>query len=296
MIFKIFKNTLNRVNVKISVYIYILPALILVTSIAIYPILNAIQLSVSKTTFTEIQGFVGLENYIKIFGTSEGRLYIRNSIIYTFSSLVIIMPWSLLLASLLNKPIRFRRFFRTLIVMPWVVSQTIAGLTWLWIVNPNYGPLMDLVARIGLPRIDLLSYSFTSMAALVCVNIWLQNPYAVVLNLAGLQSIPKELYEAASIDGASAWVSFKNITLPLIKPTLMIAAILTTLLCFNMVTLILTFTSGGPFSATEVLSLRAFKEAFVFWRIGAGSAYAVIIFCFNIFFSLWYIKLLGRKY
>lgn len=291
----LFDNASKRAHIKIVPYFYILPALIVVTTVSLFPIFSAIQLSVSDTFFTKVQGFVGLKHYREILGTPAGKLYIKNSLIYTFVSLLIIMPLGLLLASLLNRRICFRRFFRTLIVMPWVVSQTIAGLTWLWILNPNYGPLIDLITRIGLQRIDLLSYSHTSMAALIGINVWLQYPYAIVLTLAGLQTIPRELYEAANVDGASAWISFTRITLPLIRSTLMVTAILTTILCFNMVTLILTFTGGGPFSATEVLSLRAFKEAFVFWRVGLGAAYSIVIFCFNIIFILWYTKILRSE-
>jgi len=291
----LFDNVSKRTYIKIVPYFYILPALIVVTTVSLFPIFSAIQLSVSDTFFTKVQGFVGLKHYREILGTPVGKLYIKNSLIYTSISLFIIMPLGLLLASLLNRRICFRRFFRTLIVMPWVVSQTIAGLTWLWILNPNYGPLIDLITRIGLQRIDLLSYSHTSMAALIGINVWLQYPYAIVLTLAGLQTIPRELYEAANVDGASAWISFTRITLPLIRPTLMVTAILTTILCFNMVTLILTFTGGGPFSATEVLSLRAFKEAFVFWRVGLGAAYSIVIFCFNIIFILWYTKILRSE-
>lgn len=291
----VFNNDSMRIRTKISPYIYILPALVLVTTVSLYPILSAIQLSISDTFFVKVQGFAGLKHYREIIETPAGRLYIKNSFIYTFLSLLIIMPLGLLLAFFLNRQIRFRRFFRTLIVMPWVVSQTIAGLLWLWLINPNYGPLMDLVTRMNFQWVDLISYPKTSMAVLIGVNTWIQYPYAVVLILAGLQTISKDLYEAASADGASIWTSFICITLPLIRPILMITAIITTLLCFNMVTLILTFTGGGPFSATEVLSLRAFKEAFVFWRIGLGAAYCVVIFCFNIFFSLWYINLLRSK-
>ena len=291
----VFDNDSKRTHIKISPYLYVLPALIVVTTVSLYPIFSAMQLSVSDTYFTKVQGFAGLKHYREILGTPAGRLYIKNSLIYTSISLIIIMPLGLLLASLLNRRIRFRRFFRTLIVMRWVVAQTIAGLIWLWVLNPNYGPLMDLVTRIGLQRIDLLSYSHTSMATLVGVNVWLQYPYAIVLILAGLQTVPRELYEVASIDGASAWTSFIRITLPLIQQILMVTAILTTILCFNMVTLILTFTGGGPFSATEVLSLRAFKEAFVFWRVGLGASYGVVILCFNIIFILWYTKILRSE-
>ena len=276
----------------LSPYGYMLPALLIVTCVSVYPIADAIRLSVSSTRFLKVTGFAGLEHFLEILATPEGLANVYNSLVYSFGSLSITLPLSLGLAILLNRRIRFRRTFRTIIVMPWVVSQTIAGLIWLWALNPNYGPVVDLLVQLGAPRVDLLSYPSWAMASLIGVNVWLTYPYAVVLLLAALQMVPREVYEAASVDGSSDWSSFWRITLPLIKPTLMVTAIILTLLYFNMVTLVLTFTGGGPFGETEVLSLRAFKEAFEYWHIGLGSAFCVVIFVINVIFSLWYIKLL----
>jgi ABC-type sugar transport system permease subunit len=273
-------------------YLFMVPALFLVTVVSLYPILHAFRLSLFNTQYMEITGFAGLKHYVTILGTSAGWSNIFHSLVYVFGSLLIVMPFSLLLAVLLNRPIPYRRVFRVIIVMPWVVSQTIAALLWKWSLNANYGPIIELFTQVGGERIDPLSFPSSAMTSLIGVNVWLSYPYAVVILLAALQTVPQELYEAASVDGASAWTSFRKITLPLIQPSLLITLIILTLLFFNMVTLILVFTGGGPFSATEVLSLRAFKEAFEFWRIGLGAAFSVVIFLFNVIFSLWYIKLL----
>lgn len=282
----------NARKLNFAPYFFLLPVLILVTAVSLYPIVDAIRMSFYNTRYMEVREFIGIQNYLTILGTDTGRANILRSFIYVFSSLVILVPFSLLIASLLNRPVRFRRVFRTVILMPWVISQTIAGLLWQWALNPSYGPFTDAIYRLTGIRPDVLGYPDSAMAALVVVNIWLNYPYAAILFLAALQTIPKELYEAAGIDGASAWAAFRSITLPLIKPTMMITAIILTLLFFNMVSLVLVFTGGGPFSATEVLSLRAFKEAFQFFRIGLGSAFSVVIFMINIIFSLWYVKLL----
>lgn len=282
----------GRPKLNIAPYLFMLPVLVLVTAVSLYPIVEAVRLSLHDTRYMEVQEYIGFEHYRTILDTARGRSNIEHSLIYVFSSLAILVPFSLLLATLLNRPVRFRRVFRTLILIPWVISQTIAGLLWRWVLDGSYGPFTDIIAQITGERPDILGYPRSAMAALVVVNIWLNYPYAVILFLAALQTIPRELYEAASIDGASSWLSFRKITLPLIKPTMMITAIILTLLFFNMVTLILTFTGGGPFSATEVLSLRAFKEAFQFFRIGLGAAFSVLIFVINIIFSLSYVKLL----
>jgi multiple sugar transport system permease protein len=272
-----------------------LPAILLVTAISLYPILYAFRLSLFDTVYMNVTSFAGFRHYVAILGTAAGRANIANSLVYVFGSLIVVIPFSLLLAVLLNRRIQFRRTFRAIIVMPWVVSQTIAALLWRWCLNVDYGPIMDLAGRLHIQSIDLLSYSRSAMATLIGVNVWISYPYAVVLFLAALQTVPPEVYEAASVDGATGWIAFRRITLPLIQPTLLITAIVLTLLFFNMVTLILVFTGGGPFSATEVLSLRAFEEAFQFFRIGFGAAFSVVIFLFNVIFSLWYIKLLRTE-
>jgi ABC-type sugar transport system permease subunit len=285
-------KVLKRPRRNIAPYLYLLPALIFVTIVSFYPIVYAFRLSLYNTQFLNFVDFAGLDNYWAILGSSTGWSNIFHSLTYVFGSLVIVIPYSLLLAVLLNRPLRYKRVFRVIIVMPWVVSQTIAALLWKWSLNSNYGPIIDFFAQLGGPRIDLLSYTSTAMASLIFVNVWLSYPYAVVIFLAALQTVSKEIYEAAAVDGASAWTVFRKITLPLIQPSLLVVMIILTLLYFNMVTLILTFTGGGPFSGTEVLSLRAFKEAFEFWRIGLGAAFSVVIFLFNVVFSLWYIRLL----
>ncbi|MCB0208821.1 MAG: sugar ABC transporter permease [Anaerolineae bacterium] len=285
-------KALRKSRFNVAPYLYLLPALIFVTIVSFYPILHAFRLSLYNTQYLELTSFAGLSNYVEILGTSAGWSNIFRSLIYVFGSLIITLPYSLFLAVLLNRPLRYKRVFRVIIVMPWVVSQTIAALLWKWSLNPNYGPVLDLFVQLGGHRVDLLSYTSSAMISLIGVNVWLSYPYAVVILLAALQTVPKDVYEAASVDGASAWTAFRKITLPLIQPSLLVVLIILTLLYFNMVTLILTFTGGGPFSGTEVLSLRAFKEAFEFWRIGLGAAFSVTIFLFNVVFSLWYIKLL----
>lgn len=282
----------GKPRLTVAPYLFMLPVLFLVTIVSLYPIVDAVRLSLHSTRYMEVKEFIGLQNYSAILNSARGRSNIQHSLVYVFSSLALVIPFSLFLANLLNRPVRFRRLFRTLVLIPWVISQTIAGLLWKWALDRNYGPFTDIISRVTGERPDVLGYPDSAMAALILVNVWLNYPYAVILFLAALQTIPQELYEAASIDGASSWVSFRKITLPLIKPTMMITAIILTLLFFNMVTLILVFTGGGPFSATEVLSLRAFKEAFQFFRIGTGAAFSVLIFIINIVFSLSYVKLL----
>ena len=272
----------------------LIPSILIVAIVSVFPILYAINLSVHDTSFMEIEEFVGLDHFVYIFTSPEGLGQIGRSMVYVVGSLVIAVPLSLGLASLLNQPVRYRRVFRVLILMPWVISQTVAALLWKWLVNPDYGPLgLSEVPIIG--RVDFLANPVLAMALLIVVNVWISYPLATILCLASLQTIPEELREAAEMDGATPFQRFIRVTLPLMKPTLFVVAIQLTLLYFNMVTLVYTLTGGGPLNGTNLLSLAAFKESFEFFNIGLGAAYSVILFGFNILFGAAYIRLLRSE-
>lgn len=271
----------------------ILPSIVVVALVSILPIAYAINLSLHNTEYMQIGGFAGFDNFLPIFTTSEGWGQIGRSLVYVVGSLMITVPLSLGLANLLNQEVRFRRVFRILILLPWVVSQTVAALLWKWLVDPNYGPLG--LGNIGGMRVDFLSDPVLAMILLIVVNVWISYPLATILCLASLQTIPSELLEAAQVDGAGAFRRFLQVTLPLMKPTLFVVAIQLTLLYFNMVTLVYTLTGGGPLDGTNVLSLSAFKQSFEFFHLGLGAAYSVVLFAFNVLFGAAYIRLLRSE-
>lgn len=268
----------------------LIPALVVVALVSIFPIAYAVNLSLHETKFMNIGEFVGLKNFLTIFATPEGWAQIGRSLVYVVASIAIAVPLSLGLAHLLNQPAFGRRVFRVLILLPWVISQTVAALVWKWMVNPDYGPLG--LGDVGGVRVDILAHPVGAMVLLIIVNVWISYPLATILSLAALQTIPAELREAAEVDGASPFRRFLQITLPLMKPTLFVVAIMLTLLYFNMVTLVYTLTGGGPLEGTALLSLVAFKQSFEFFNLGLGAAYSVVLFLFNVIFGAAYIRLL----
>lgn len=271
----------------------ILPSIVIVAIVSIFPIAYAINLSLHETTYLEVGDFIGFEHFLRIFATPEGLAEIGRSLVYVVGSLVIAIPLSLGLANLLNQQVRFRPVFRVLILMPWVVSQTVAALLWKWLVNPDYGPLG--LGDLASGRLDFLANPVLAMILLIVVNVWISYPLATILCLASLQTIPEELREAAEMDGAGPFRRFMQVTLPLMKPTLFVVAIQLTLLYFNMVTLVYTLTGGGPLNGTTLLSLSAFKQSFEFFNLGLGAAYSVVLFAFNILFGAAYIRLLRSE-
>jgi len=272
--------------------LFIGPAIVLVLLVSIYPVFDAIALSMYATKYAEKVRFVGLQNYIELLNDPGVWKAGANSLIYTLGSLFVAIPFSLGVALLLNRPSRFQGALRTVAILPWVISQTITALLWGWLLNADFGPVTYGIDATFGARTAILASPTWAMVALIGINIWSSYPQATLLMLAALQTIPKELYEAAHIDGASAMKSFRHITLPLIKPTLLVVVIQLTLLYFNMVTLVYVFTGGGPLGSTETLALRVLKTSFENWNLGHGAALGLIITLINLAFSLLYIRTL----
>ncbi|PZG11164.1 sugar ABC transporter permease [Micromonospora craterilacus] len=266
-----------------------LPALVLVALVSVFPIGYALRLSVYRTRALRTVEFIGWDNFATVLGPA-GWADIARTFVYVAVSLLLAVPLGLGLAVLLNKQIRFVRLFRVVILLPWVVSQTVAALLWKWLLNGQYGPLHGVFGGEG-----PLASTWGSMASLIVVNVWLSYPLATILCLAALQTVPAEQIEASRVDGCTPRQSFFLVVVPAIRSTLLILVIMLTLLYFNMVTLVYTLTGGGPFSGTQVLSLNAFLQSFQFFKIGIGAAYSVVLFVLNIVFGVAYIRVLKGK-
>jgi multiple sugar transport system permease protein len=276
--------------------LFIGPAIVLVLLVSIYPVFDAMTLSLYATRYAEKVRFVGMQNYVDLIRDPVIWNAGANSLIYTLGSLFVVIPFSLGVALLLNRPSRMQGILRTIAILPWVISQTVTALLWAWLLNADFGPITYGVDALTGVRVAILASPAWAMAALIWINVWSSYPQATLLLLAALQTIPRELYEAAHIDGAGKASSFRHITLPLIKSTVLVIVIQLTLLYFNMVTLVYVFTGGGPLSSTETLALRVLKTSFEDWNLGHGAALGLIITFINLAFSLLYIRTLrGAK-
>jgi multiple sugar transport system permease protein len=272
-----------------------LPAVLLVVCVTFLPIVQAVSLSFRDTNYLQIGGFVGLRHYLTFLRDPLGLQNLLNSLVFTFGSLSLALPLALGLALLLNLSFPGRTVFRTILILPWVVSQLLTALLWRWIDSPLLGPVAYLLGNLLDTRVDILGDPSTAMLGVVAANVWRTFPYAMILTLAALQTIPVELYEAAKIDGAGRWNLFRYVTFPMIQNTFLIATIILSIHYFNMIELPLVLTGGGPVNRTEVLGLRVYREAFVLFRFGLGSAIAMFMFVVNIVVSLLYIKILRAE-
>jgi len=268
------------------------PSLLILLMVATYPVLYVLFLSMTKFDITMQTNFVGLKNFVNIFTNINFYRYTRNSLIYTFGAVSISFTAGMIIALTLNKNLKFSGFFRSIALWPWAIPPVVASVTWKWMYNDVVGVLNDLLLRCGLISQPLpwLSNGSLALLSLIIVHAWIDVPFVIVLLLAGLKGIPSELYEAASIDGASYWKQFIKITLPLLKPTMMVTLLISTTFAFRTFDIVFTLTRGGPGDATELLVTHVYNNAFQFLRFGYSSALSVIMVIMTILIVLFYTK------
>ena len=271
---------------------FLAPAVLLVVGINLYPAIFGIVTSLFETRYAQRMAFTGLSHYAELIRDERAIGALKTSLVFVSGSVSCAILVGLGLALLLARPWPLRNLFRTVLLTPWVISQTVTALLWGWLLNPLYGPISFALGELNLPQADLLGDPVTALPTIIGINVWHMFPFAMLLILAALQTIGSELVEASRIDGASAWQHFRYVTLPLLKRTIMMVAITLTIYSFSQVTLIYTLTGGGPLGATEALAVLAFKLAFTDWRIGYAATLGALIFALNLAFGAAYIRVL----
>ena len=190
------------------------------------------------------------------------------------------------MALIINEDIRAKSFFRTILILPWAVPQYITALTWRGMFNSEFGQVNLILERLFGFTVPWLSTEWGAFAACLITNIWLGFPFMMIIALGGLQSIPKSLYEAAEIDGASRWMQFKNITVPLLKPVMVPAITLGVIWTFNNFNVVWLVSNGGePSDTTHILVSWVYKAGFTYFRMGYAAAFSMIIFGILLVFS-----------
>jgi len=285
-----------RLKQVLRPYLWLTPALVLVIAVSFWPLGYALVQSVYRSNYLDLGTFTGTSNFARFLFSEAGIARAWNSFVLVAGTLAIALPLGFGLALLLNLPLRGRNLIRTLLIIPWLVSNTVAALLWAWLLNAQFGPVADSLAKVGIAMPNVLTSPTWAMPALIICNAWGSFPLVMVFTLSALQTIPKEIYEAARMDGASRWQRFANVTFPLVRNTTLVTVVLTTLHCFNGVTIVLIMTGGGPLDATDVMALRVFEEGFKFHRMGIASAGAVIIFATNVLFTIAYMRVLKTEH
>ncbi|MEH1795048.1 carbohydrate ABC transporter permease [Nostoc sp.] len=265
-----------------TAWILLTPALLLLLFVFAYPILRAFWLSVfTRNLGTELQPvFSGLDNYMRMAG--DGRFWqsFSATAVFTTASVLSELLLGLLIALVLNQAFFGRGIVRTIAILPWALPTALIGLAWSWIFNDQFGVVNDILRRLGLIKtgINWLGDPTLAMSAAIFADVWKTTPFISILLLAGLQSIPADLYEAYSVDGANPWQSFRNITLPLLLPQILIAVLFRFAQAFGIFDLIAVMTGGGPGGATEVVSLYIYSTVMRYLDFGYGAALVVVTF------------------
>lgn len=240
--------------------------------------------------------FVGLQNYAQMISDPVFHIALRNTAIWTLGVVSLQYLLGLVVALLLNEPIPLRGLFRGLVLVPWVVPSVVAALDWRWIYAPDYGILNYVLSSIGVisDPLQWLSDRHLAMLAVIIVGVWKSTPFMAVVLLAGLQSIPKELYDAAEVDGASMLQRFWYITFPNLRYLSMIVTMLAIIWTFNDFDIVYVMTKGGPSNATHLLSTYAYLSAFTYSDLGYAAAISVVMLVILLVFAIFYSRMLTK--
>lgn len=262
------------------------PNLLLFSVFTYWPLLYNGYLSFHRWGFLGPKIQVGLDNYVYMFSHPEALTMLWNTAVFTVGTVGLLCGLGLLIAMLLNQPLRGRNAVRAIVFSPVMLSGVAMAVVWLYILDPRYGLLDIFISAVGLESPDWLLDTRWAMVAVIMVHVWKNIGYAVVIFLAGLQAIPRELYEAALVDGADALARFRTVTLPGLSPVLFFLLVTTVLSGFQSFDIIQVMTDGGPVSATTTLIFALWEQAFQATRAGRAGAIAMILFFLMLTFTI----------
>jgi multiple sugar transport system permease protein len=261
-------------------YGLISPAVFLMLVLLAYPFVLAVYISLSDRLLGEPGTFFWFGNFLKLLQDTFFRQTVWNSFIYTISTVTLKLVLGLILALLLNQEFSHRNLVRGALLLPWIVPTSLSVLTWLWMFDSLFSVINYLLLGLGIlsKKIPWLGDPFWAMISVIIVNTWRGLPFFAVSILAGLMVIPRELYEAAEVDGAPEFSQFWRITLPLLQPVIAVVVLFSTIWTFADFQIVYILTHGGPLNATQIFATMAYDVALVAGRIGEGAAISLFLF------------------
>lgn len=270
-------------RLRLADYLFLLPALMFVAATMLYPVYTNLRMSLHDVNVMTFLGgeapFVGLANYRKLLGDPAFHRALGLSLLFTAGSLLFQFTIGFALALFFNRPFPGNGALRALLLLAWLLPTVVSGSLFRWMLDGDYGVLNFALVQLGLlddGRYWLIDPG-TALAGTILANVWVGIPFNMALLLAGLQGIPAVLYEAARVDGASAWQQFRSLTLPLMRPVALSVLLLGLIYTFKVFDLIYIMTDGGPVDATTTLPIYTYKLTFGFFRFGDGAAAATLL-------------------
>ena len=283
-----------KLRKRIEPFIFIFPALFLLVIMFGYPLINSIIIAFKNYIITKPKKiyFNGFANFVKLFSDRDIGMIIRNSIIYVIVCVCVQFLLGMTLALALRKKFRGRGVYQAIVFLPWAFSAFVVGLMFRWMFNGEYGVVNDFMLKLGVfkEKLAFLGTPGLSLLVVMLAMIWMGVPFFAIMNLAALQSIPNEVYEAADMDGCGAVRRFFSITLPYIKPTVIMTLLLRTIWIFNSFDLIVIITGGGPANTSQTLPSYMYTKAFSSYDFGLACALGVLLMVILAVYSVFFLK------
>ncbi len=293
-------------------YTMLIPALFIILMFKGYPFLLGIWLSLTDRVVGEAKGFVGLKNYYTQVGSQIFWQAFYNTFLFTTVATVLKTVLGMLLALILARKFRFSRATRTVVLLPFIVPTVLSGLAWVWMFDATYSvfnwaftwfrqaefSVLGVTLKeawAGRVRIYWLGDEILAMGSVIAVNVWRGMPFFAITFLAGLQTVPEDLYDAGSIDGASGWRRFWNITLPMIKPIAVVVIVFSIVVTFADFEVVYVLTRGGPHNSTHLLATLAFQVGMDAGNLGEGAAIALYMLPILALLIVWQLLYLRRE-
>jgi ABC-type sugar transport system permease subunit len=282
---------------KLQPYLFLAPSFAILLAFLIFPLSWNIYIAlhdVSLTTLLKDWEYVGLENFVTLFNDPNFYTSLKVTLMFVGGSVALQFGVGMLMAIVLNQQIRGSGVYRAILIIPWTISAVIAAFSFKFILDDNFGIMNYILNQMGIESVGWLSDPNIVVWSLVIANMWYGTPFTLLFLTAGLLSINPSLYEAARIDGASKTRSLFHITLPLLKPFMIINLILITMWSVNLFDIQLIMTGGGPLFSSTTASLYMYRQAFEFGLLSKGSAAGIILILINLTVAIVYVKFLRR--
>ena len=276
--------------------LFLLPSFLFVGLFTLYPVLESFRLSFYRAILTLPwlgRKMVGWENYTDLWTDPVALQAFKTTLIFVLVTVPAELLTGLSMALVMNEAFRGRGLLRAIVLIPWAIPTVVSSQMWRFIFNDRYGLFNFVLFGGDTGRyLALLADPHFALMAIMAAEIWKTAPFAALIILAGLQTIPEDIYEAASIDGATPWQKFRYVTLPLIRPALLLALLFRTIDALRVFDLVFVMTQGGPADATNVLQFYGYKKTFAEGMIGYGSTIAVTVFLMSLFLAVIYLRAL----
>ncbi len=276
-------------------FLFLLVPVLLLTALKIWPVFYNIYLSFTRYELFEPPRFVGMKNYSYVFSNKTAFQSIINTLLFTIEAVPLGTALALIIAKLLDQSIRGRVFLRTLYYLPVVSSVVVSAMIWRWIYSPQHGLLNYFLDKLGMPPQNWLNDPNLALISLVIVTIWGSIGSNMVIFLAGLQDIPRDIIEAARVDGANALQNFLFITVPLMRPVILFVVVTFTIGIFRNFGLIFMLTQGGPFNRTNTMVWEVYQNVFGYLRLGRGAAISVVMLIIVLILTLISFRVLRER-